>query len=263
MRRDRPSSIIGNRPALNRVVRITTTEKTARAVIEDDFHHFRVEVVHDGLTVTRIRADSLRNPYSLCPAAGFQLNVLRGASLDRSLPNLLRTVNARQQCTHQLDIALLAMSAAARGTVSRRYDAVVTDAGDFAANPTPREATLFRDGEIIADWAVEGSSIVEPATFAGVGLRRGFLAWVADHLGDEDAEAALVLRGAFFVSSGRGKIEQLDAMPHAPATAGCWVQQPERAEISLRERGSTLDFSERPAMLTVADDDWLEFLDLG
>jgi hypothetical protein len=237
-------------PALNRVIRIAGSPGMVRATLEDDFHHFRVILRHDGERVTDVAADSPRAPFSLCPAAGLRLCEIVGTSLTDDMTAIFRVANARDQCTHQFDLAALALAAAARSTVTRRYRAIVHDprAGH------DRHALLRRDGEPVLDWVLDGYAIVSPPPFAGRSLGAGFTAWAARDLDTETAEAALVLRRAVFISAGRGLA---DDFVSAPPTGGCWVQQPERAPDALRVKGSTRDFTGRVDKLTHSDEGWL------
>ncbi len=239
-------------PALNRVIRLASQPGEVRAVIEDDFHHFRVVMAHDGQSVTKVSADSPRHPYSLCPAAGLQLRALIGTGLTTDVTALTRSVDARLQCTHQFDLAILAIASAARGDGLRRYDAVVPDRVAEVSQPY-----LLRDGVRVLDWTIVDSVITHPKSFAGVGLRHGFIEWVGRSLDHQAAEDAIVLRRAVFVSGGRGLSEQLDAKSTAPPKAGCWVQQPQRNFDARRMVGSTQDFTGRVADLTASDDDFL------
>lgn len=249
-------SDIVERPALNRVVRVASRPGIARSVVEDDFHHFRVEITHADGRVTGTRSEAARFPYSLCPAAGSRLDDLIGRALTPRISDLTAAIDARLQCTHQFDIATLAIAAAARGTITRRYDVIVEDSPDGA-----RRAVLRRDGLPLLDWTIDGRTIVSPRHLAGVGIGNGFTARTALMPDADEAEAALVLRRAVFVSGGRGRTEQLDASSHAPPRAGCWVQQPARAPEARRMRSSTQDFTGRRDMLTQDDDAWIAFAD--
>ena len=122
---------------------------------------------------------------------------------------------------------------------------------------TPRRALLARDGAVVLRWVLSDYAVQEPAPYAGIGLGAGFSAWVARNLGEDEAEDALVLRRAIFISSGRGLAPWLDAQPHAPMGGGCWVQQPTRAPDALRQRGSTLDFTGQSHLLTAGSEAWL------
>lgn len=227
-------------------------------MVEDDYHHFRVEVLHANGRVTAVRTDSPRYPYSLCPAAGSRLSELIGHDVTSRISDLSNLVDVRLQCTHQFDIAALAIAAAARGSRERRYEAIVDDVSLDA-----RRAVLWRDSVLVLEWDVEGRMIISPHALAGIGLGTGFTRYVAQTFDAETAEAALVLRRAVFVSSGRGMTERLDALSHAPPRGGCWVEQPERAGEAFRVRGSTHDFTGRRHELTQDDDGWLAFTDLN
>ncbi len=240
-------------PALNRVIRLLGRPGVVRAVLEDDFHHFRVVLHHDAGGVQAVEADSPRFPYSLCPAAGLRLRELIGMPLTTDMTAVFRVANARDQCTHQIDLAALAVTAAARGTAQRRYDIIVHDRREGE----DRHALLKRDGVPLLDWVLDGYAITAPAPYAGHGLGSGFTSWVAQAFEPEEAEAALVLRRGVFISGGRGMAAKLDSHSSAPISGGCWVQQPERAIHAVRQKGSTLDFTGRAEILTRADDDWL------
>ena len=74
----------------------------------------------------------------------------------------------------------------------------------------------------------------------------------------DEAEAALVLRRAVFISGGRGV--DLDAPDRRMGPrGGCWAWQPERAQRAVRMVGSTLDFTDRADDLTAHDRGWLAF----
>src|SRR3546814_12775219 len=90
-------------------------------------------------------------------------------------------------------------------------------------------------------------------------LGRGFTAWAGTSLNTDDAEAALVLRRAIFISGGRGRTEELDRQPHAVARGSCWVQQPERASLATRQKGPWRAHSESPHPFTAGADRWRAF----
>lgn len=221
-----------------------------RAALEDDFHHFRVWVGHQEGEVTAIGGEALRYPYSLCPEACDQLQQLLGMKLDRIAHSVTRQTDAGHQCTHLLDLAGLAVAAAARGTHQRRYDINV---GQRIANRT--RATLIRDGNEDLTWEVNGTLIEGPSPYSGINLREGMARWALNTLSEEAAEAALLLRRCTLISMGRAY--NLDEQIHATTTALCYSQQPERAQQALRMKGSTLDFSHAQLDLCAQDQDWL------
>jgi len=241
---------------MNRIIRLAAREGEARAAIEDDFHHFRVVVRHDGGKVTGARSFTARAPYSLCAAADSRLDALVGQPVTSELTVLTRDIDARQQCTHQFDLACLAIAMAARGRGARSYHAIVDD----SENDRFR-ASLVRDGVEVLAWDMDDDIIVGPGPFAGRSIHGGFTAFVAQNLSGDEAEAALVLRRAVFITSGRGVDEWIDSLTHALNTGGCWVQQAERHQQALRNKGSTIDFSGHVDRLTADDSDWLAFRD--
>lgn len=237
-----------------RVIRMaswdTATGGEIRAVVEDDYHHFRVGLMHDGQRVTHTFTEALRHPYDLCQRAGGRLAELVGVQLSPEPTSASRQIDARHQCTHQFDIATLALAAASRGIRARRYEAAIPDAEDGCKN-----ATLARDGTTVLRWTLRGQHIVDPEPYAGRDLGKGFTSWVATFLAPDEAEAALVLRRAVFISGGRNLPRAtIEAMP---ARSACWVHQPER--YYTRQRVSRRqDFTDRPEALTVDDDAWLK-----
>jgi Protein of unknown function (DUF2889) len=239
-----------------RCIRITTRTTGARqlvcAALEDDFHHFRVELdVTDG-RISRVQATAPRHPYSLCATASEPLKLLEGMAVEPSAHAVMRQVEAREQCTHMLDLAGLACAAAARGLAERRYDIEVPMRVEGRT-----QARLWRDGALLLDWQVQDLTVLGPAPYTDLNLRHGMARWALTNLPEDEAEAALVLRRGTAISLGKG--HPLDAQVHARATGACYVQQPERAVLALRQVGSTWDFSERREQLCVDDAAWLAF----
>ncbi len=239
--------------SMNRVIRLVARAGEVRGAVEDDFHHFRVAVLHDGESVVKVVSHAYRTPYSLCGDAGARLAELVGVPLVRELTALTMRVDARAQCTHQFDLACLAVALAARGESERTYHAVVHDSRDDRCL-----ATLDRDGRRVMEWSMKGEEILGPAPYGGRSIGSGFTGFVSRELRADEAEAALVLRRAVFITSGRGIAQWSDSLEHATLTGGCWVQQPERHRRALRNKGTTLDFTERVDQLTSSDTAWLE-----
>ncbi|RSH69173.1 DUF2889 domain-containing protein [Stutzerimonas stutzeri] len=224
--------------------------REVRATLEDDFHHFRVWLRHRDGIVSEIGGEAVRYPYSACPQAAEQLQKLIGMPLSQIAHSVTRQTDAQHQCTHLLDLAGLAIANAARGTTQRRYDIQVPDRIDERTNPL-----LQRDGAILLSWNVHGSTIEGPPPYCGVNLREGMARWALNHLSEEEAEAALLLRRCTLISLGR--MNNLDAQIHASSTGRCYSQQPARATQALRIKGSTWDFSATAAALCMDDQNWL------
>lgn len=236
-----------------RFIRIAGRPGQVRVSLEDPVHHFRIELWHDDATITDVRSESVRFPFSLCPAAGDQLRELIGVALTDDVSSITRQINARQQCTHQFDAALFGVTAAASKIRKRAYRAVVHNAGGQKAI-----AILFRNDTQICRWEVEDGQIQDGGRFNAIGMGTGFTAWVSRHLNAIDGEAALILRRAAFVALRHAAMSRRSPAPTASARGGCWVQQPGRADAALRL--PIEDFEDRsPERFTRGDDDWLAY----
>jgi hypothetical protein len=219
--------------------------------LEDDQHYFTVHVDHDGERVTAITSRSVRAPWTTCPAAGAQLQALVDAPLsDRCLDVAGRT-RSDQHCTHQLDVAVLAIAHAARVTVGaaarRQYDAVVPFG---LLDGQLHTVTLDRDGTRVLTWDLEGTRIVGPTPWSEA--TGGFARWANTKFDADTAEAAVVLKRAISIGMSRGI--DLDSYPTLADMPGlspvCWSMQPERAPVAFRNRGLIRDYDTHPeAML--------------
>ncbi len=237
--------------AFHRRIRIVAHPNEVRAAVEDDFHHFRVVIAHEGGRITSAGGEALRFPFTSCPMAGSELAALKGKPLSDVSSQIGLYVDARHQCTHMFDLAGLAMAVAARGLKNRSYHAMVPDRVDGQT-----QACLWRDGMLVLEWDVHGDIIGSPPPFVDIALTIGFTNWAAKHLDREVAEAALILRRAVATSGGRGM--DLDSRVHPRPNAACFTNQPQRAAHSFRVVGSTRDFASRNQELTAADTSWLE-----
>jgi hypothetical protein len=235
---------------MHRLIRIAVHPYEARAVVIDDFHHFRVALAHDGEAVTAARSQSVRFPYSLCPSAGDALAALAGLRLSSRVFDISAALNARLQCTHQFDLAALTIAAAARG-MGRTYHILVTD-----PHGGIMDARLVRDDGFRMSLSLDDQTIVAPPEHAGIRLDQGFTSWAAG-LADEDmAEAALVLRRAHMVQGGRMRIDEINSRKTALPRASCYVMQPERAAMALCIP-TLLGDGSLPHMANADDERWL------
>jgi hypothetical protein len=219
--------------------------------LEDDQHYFTARVEHDGKVVNAIASGSVRAPWTTCPAAGAQLQALVGTPLSDRVLEVAGRTRSDQHCTHQLDIAALAIAHAARvsvgGAARRQYDVEVP----FGLLDGQRHAiTLARDGEAMLTWEVEGDRVVAPPPWSDAS--GGFARWADATFDAETAEAAIVLKRALSIGMSRGI--DLDSYPTLADMPGlsprCWSMQPERAPVAFRNRGLIRDYDEHPeAML--------------
>lgn len=265
-----------------RRIRIRTIdEHRATGELEDDFHHFRVDITHDGSVVTAIDGIGYRGPWTTCLDAGVPLQEVVGTTLTTS-PSALAAIDARRNCTHMFDLAGLVVTHAARGASDkrrydpgeRRYDIAITvpDADaltvESVAEGGPigqrepatapasetRTARLFRDGELVHDWTLVDGEIAAPADWVGAPLRRKFIPWAGERFAgdDEGAEAAIVLRRALDIS--RGRSMDLDELPSAEPLLAvmegvCHSMGSAIAPVAIRMKGSARDFTDQPELL--------------
>jgi hypothetical protein len=242
-------------PCARRAIDLRASGHSVVAWLEDDFHHFGIELRHDGARVVAVDGQALRFPRNTCPGAVGKLQELIGMPLDKRSTALGQFTNMRLHCTHLYDLLGMAIAHAACGRGHRRYDAMVpdreplegVDAGNPFAGRTRPE--LYRDGELVMAWDVQGDQILGPAQYAGVSMGRGFREWT-ETLDLDQAEAAHVLRRASLIALGR-MIDLATLPPEGvKESAGvCYSYQPEVARGSSRTIGTTRDFSNQPGAL--------------
>ncbi len=215
--------------------------------LEDDQHYFTVALQHDGERVVSATSTSVRAPWSTCAAAADPLRALAGMPLsDRSLA-VSEWTESRQHCTHQLDLAALAVAHAARvvagGAPRRQYDAEIPFG---LLDGEEHTVILARDGHALLRWVVRGSTIVAPRPYADA--TNGFARWADATLGPDDAEAAVILRRACSIGMSRGlDLDQYPTLADMPGLRPlCYSMQPERAPVAFRNRGLIRDYDDRP-----------------
>ncbi len=236
-----------------RIVVREIDDRSATGELEDDFHHFRVDLHHDGVTVLGIDGSGMRGPWTTCMDAGEPLRAIEGLALSTH-PTVLAGADARSNCTHLFDLAGLVITHAARGLdghdgADRRYDIAITDDETGA-----RRVTLWRDGAATLLWQLRDGEIGWPDEWVGAPLRARFIPWACDRFaGDDDAaEAAIVLRRAIDIS--RGRAMDLDCMETAEPLLSmmdgiCHSMTAANAPVAIRSKGSARDFSDHAALL--------------
>jgi hypothetical protein len=231
--------------------RILVRRSGTRAIgeLEDDFHHFRVEVAHDGHEVVRVDGSGVRSPWTMCLTGGEPLQSVVGTPLATG-PLALSHLEARQNCTHMFDLAGLVVTHASRGVDGDRlYDMAIDDP---AGGDGERSARLWRDGELILDWRLLDRTVLGPTDWVDAPLWQGFIPWAGRELDHETAEAAVALRRACDISRGRqGDLDEFDAAESlAEMMAGiCHAFQPQNVELAIRHKGSGRDFTDHPDLL--------------
>jgi hypothetical protein len=221
----------------------------AAGELEDDFHHFRAEIRHDGATILAAEGTELRSPWSTCAFATEPLRAIEGHPIARSSTAIGRYAAARVNCTHLFDLAGLVVAHAARAQTERRYDIELTD--PTGSRGTCR-ASMWRDGALVLEWAIAEGEIAGPAPWAGAPLRNGFIAWAEQRCDRDLAEAAIALRRIIDIA--RGRSADLDALDNAAAASDrmmgkCHTYSPATVDIAVRNRGSARHFAGHPELL--------------
>jgi hypothetical protein len=221
--------------------------------LEDDFHHFVVELRHEGGTITGVDCTSQRWPWATCPSAAEPLRALAGMALAARFTDAARWTDPRHNCTHQFDAACHAITHAYWGRERRQYDVEVP-------LRTPEGGTRVRlwvDGTLRLTWDLTWTGIVDPRPpFDAAPWSGGFMRWADATLEPDDAEPAITLRRASDIGMGRSM--DLDAVPRAdllPAsmTGVCHTMQPGVIEHAVRHVGSIRDFGPHPERFGHAD----------
>jgi hypothetical protein len=226
-----------------RRIRVETVEPgVVVAEMEDDYHHFRCTLRHDGRTVTACSGEAVRYPWATCPGATALLGQLAGMPLSPRSTAVGDHADVGDQCTHLFDLAGLAVAHAHAGRDLRHYAIDVPDRTGTTTWPV-----LRRDGAPLLAWTVEGDVIAAPDLFEGQSLRRGFMRWAEAELDADTAEAAIVLRRATMISWGRAiSLDAVGVAAELPAsfTGRCHTFSDPHVHDAVRMTGTTLDFTD-------------------
>ncbi|MBA4766117.1 MAG: DUF2889 domain-containing protein [Porphyrobacter sp.] len=199
---------------------------------------------HDGQAVTAIEAGFQRYTLQTCPGASKPIEALVGMRIDTTTKELFANGRARQNCTHMLDLAWLAMRHAGRGDVEWIYDVEIPDAVSG-----PLHGTLNRNGSIVQNWQVDDHLIKAPVHLAGQSVGGGLSRWLIDTSGlsELEIEECLILaKGFFMVGARRFKMAEgpLSQSYREAVTGVCYGYAAERIDIAVNQSGMGRDFSQ-------------------
>jgi hypothetical protein len=213
-----------------RRIELRPEQGVVEASMEDYVHHVALRLHHDGTVVTSAEVATVRVPWSTCADGAAGTGRLGGVPL-AEVADLTRWMGGRtHQCVHTTDLAVLAAAAAQRGRPTT-YEVWLSGIGERRMC-----SRLLRDGEEWAVWTLVDGELLDEGRFAGLRLaRRDFAAWIAAHLGPEDAEAASVLRRGTHIGLSRG----IDTSPWEhpddarPADDSCLTYAHGTAEVAV------------------------------
>lgn len=228
--------------------------------LEDSNHGFKLQLHHDGRQITRIEAQPLRHPFTTCPEAVGNVQHIIGLALSDVAAQRARLPQA-SNCTHLVDMALLAASHATDGAngvdgtndanstddpetaPQRLYDITIDDENTEGLT----RARICCDGEQVHDWLIRQHQVVAPADLAGQPVMRGFYHWAVQRFAGMPLEAAQLLQRGYFVAQARRSVylpiadypARSDGMP----SGACYSYNTGAVERALRIHGSVRNYS--------------------
>jgi hypothetical protein len=248
---------------------LDSSGQLVRAAVEDDFHHFEIELSMADEVVSAIDVRSFRHTWTTCPGAVAALDDFIGQRIESRILRRKDVTDPSQHCTHLYDLAILAICRGSRGVGRTVYDIEIEDRFQIRNNekapldpPDHRnypalgrsEAYLRRDGVLALHWSLDGHVITAPSEVAGIDYRK--IGKWAEKLDDDSVlEAIKVLRQGVFVSEGR--LFDLDGMDGPSQTrlpeGVCYALQRENIRDGYRPSGMQIDFTNKPERLLA---DW-------
>ena len=235
-----------------RIRLINETDTQTIGELEDDFHHFRVELTHDSDNVLSLSGIVLRAPWSTCSEADQPLQKIVGKPLSSDSTAIGNYATPTSNCTHLFDLTGLAISHSMQDEVDCQYDLMVTDPLD-----EKQELRLWKNGELLLDWLIQEGIIISPKDWEGVSLVGKFIAWAKDNLDPLTAEAAIALRRMTHISTGHGiNLDKLEiGTEHTDGPIGrCYTYSTEVLIRAKRMRGTVRDFrKDEHASLMLSD----------
>lgn len=216
--------------------------------LEDCNHGFRVRVYHDGDKVVAIEPEFMRIPFTTCATADLPLQKLVGATLQSDSKVLARFARPGSNCTHLLDLSLLAIAHAGGSDNLTQWDVEVTDESDDAS-----QLKVLRNGAVIHHWQAREFALTGPAPLAGNTLFKGFSGWANELFSGLEHEAAHILQKGYYVAQARrydvdSKAGEL-AIQHDTMLGNCHTYSAEFASKAIRNANTIRDFTADPEQL--------------
>jgi len=236
-----------------RIRLIKTAENSSVGELEDDFHHFRVELTHDQNKILTVSGSILRAPWSTCDEANTPLQKIVGSPLSEDSTAIGDYAAPTSNCTHLFDLTGLVISHTVQDNPIRQYDLMITD----PSSKQEQNLVLWRDSELVFNWTIREGVILSPNDWKGVSLLGKFIAWAKENLDPPTAEAAIALRRMTHISTGHGiNLDKLDiGVEHTDGPIGrCYTYSSEVLFRAKRMKGSVRDFrQEEHASLMLSD----------
>lgn len=229
--------------AFRRRVRVQSTTDVVTAVLNDSFHSMWIRLHHDGDSVTEVEAELNRFPKTTCPSATSALAELRGLPLNADRRALFASGRTSRNCTHLLDMALLALRTVERRDCEVIFDVEIPDIVDGCT-----ELSALVNGKVLHRWRLNNDIIIAPASFAGTALFGGFAVWAESQFEGISLDAARIAQKSVFVS--KGLIYKVDGEPPVRAIAEkhrhgqCHSFSSPSVEVAMDNVGYVIDTTE-------------------
>lgn len=210
--------------------------------LEDSNHGFRLQLHHDERQITRVVAEPVRHPFTTCPEAVVNVQQITGLLLRDVAAQRTRLPQATN-CTHLVDMALLAASHAHDAGQARHYEIAVEDEKDGLT-----VAHISCDEQTIHAWTIRNHTLETPTELAGKPVMRGFYQWAITQFAGMALEAAQLLQRGYFVAQARRSvslpIEDYPASSDGMPIGACYSYNTGAVERGLRIHGSVRDYSQ-------------------
>ncbi len=222
------------------------TQGLVEVELEDSNHGFRLRLHHelcnDRRQIVEVAVDPVRHPFTTCPEAVNSVRKIIGLPLVDSTALLRERLKPGDNCTHMIDMALLAAAHVDDIGAERLYDIAIVDERDGVT-----QAHIDCDGQRVHTWAVREHALISPTELAGRPVMRGFFAWANKTFSGMQLEAAQALQRGYFVGQARRysylPIEENPASTDGMPIGSCYSYNTGAVERALRIKGSVRDYS--------------------
>lgn len=225
-----------------RRVRVLVRDHDVVGVLNDDYHAMWCRIGHRDGAVVEVEGGLVRAPKSTCGGAVTPLNELVGMAVSTARWDLYGDGRAGRNCTHLLDLAVLAMGRISHGAGEIVYDVALDDAVDGVS-----EVRAHVDGTMVHRWTVDDGTVVSPVAFTGRRLFSGFSPWAQATFDGPALDAALLIQKAAFVSRGRrhivGGAETFYNRDEVDRVGDCFSFRDDQLAVGFDVRGYFRDFS--------------------
>ncbi|MEX1668674.1 DUF2889 domain-containing protein [Zhongshania guokunii] len=246
-----PKNTVYGEGHYRRRIRLRAEPGQVHGELEDTNHGFSCTVFHDGNKITDIHSAALRIPFDTCPGASEPLRKLIGLPLCEDILDIKPLTDASANCTHLLDLALLAIRHSTRQEAEMIYDICVEDQAEETETAT---AEIYANGNLIHRWQTCNWAICSPADLDGKVLYKGFSKWASKQFSGDQREAAFALQKGYFVAVARRYTDNSQvgqaANEHRDVMLGvCYSYSSPQIERATRTANSVRDFSNSPEQL--------------